>query len=166
MVDAISTAPVAGRWQPDDRVRRNTTGRVNRRLDQAMLERVRFYAGQPRDVLDARLRELEEEWDIERWLELSASALTLGGTTAAALRGRRWLALTGLVAGFLLQHAVQGWCPPLALFRRVGVRTRQEIDTEVFALKALRGDFGHVPPGSADAGERARAALDAAGRSV
>jgi hypothetical protein len=51
------------------------------------------------------------------------------------------LVLTLAVLGFLLQHAVQGWCPPLALLRRLGVRTRREIDAEKYALKALRGDF-------------------------
>ncbi|HEV2173318.1 MAG TPA: hypothetical protein VGR71_07115, partial [Nitrospira sp.] len=48
------------------------------------------------------------------------------------------------VAGFLLQHAVQGWCPTISLFRRLGVRTTQEIDHERYALKALRGDFSRV----------------------
>jgi hypothetical protein len=43
--------------------------------------------------------------------------------------------------GFLLQHAVQGWCPPLPLLRRLGVRTADEINEERYALKALRGDF-------------------------
>jgi hypothetical protein len=56
--------------------------------------------------------------------------------------GRRRLLLLPLgVALFLLQHGLQGWCPPLALFRRRGVRTRREIDLERYALKALRGDF-------------------------
>lgn len=41
----------------------------------------------------------------------------------------------------LFQHATQGWCPPLPLFRRMEKRTRNEIDVEKFAMKALRGDF-------------------------
>ena len=56
-------------------------------------------------------------------------------------RDRRWFLLPGAVAGFLLQHAVQGWCPPLPVLRRLGVRTADEINQERFALKALRGDF-------------------------
>jgi hypothetical protein len=35
----------------------------------------------------------------------------------------------------------QGWCPPLTVFRRLGVRTRREIDLERYAIKALRGDL-------------------------
>jgi hypothetical protein len=47
---------------------------------------------------------------------------------------------------FLVQHAVQGWCPPLVVLRRRGVRTRREIEEERYALKALRGDFSGLPP--------------------
>jgi hypothetical protein len=54
------------------------------------------------------------------------------------------LALPVVVLGFLLQHAVQGWCPPIALFRRIGIRTRREIDAEKHALRVLRGDFDDV----------------------
>jgi hypothetical protein len=69
----------------------------------------------------------------------------------------------GVVLPFLFQYAVQGWCPPVPLFRRIGVRTRGEIDGEKFALKALRGDFGSVPPKTeADGGTRASAALEGA----
>jgi hypothetical protein len=49
-----------------------------------------------------------------------------------------------VVAGFLLQHALQGWCPPLPVLRRLGVRTADEINQERYALKALRGDFAQA----------------------
>jgi hypothetical protein len=45
--------------------------------------------------------------------------------------------LPGVVLSFLLQHALQGWCPPLPILRRMGVRTRGEIDQEKYELKAL-----------------------------
>lgn len=38
-------------------------------------------------------------------------------------------------------HAVQGCCPPVPLLRRLGLRTREEIERERYALKALMGDF-------------------------
>jgi hypothetical protein len=37
-------------------------------------------------------------------------------------------------APFLLQHGLQGWCPPLPVLRRLGVRTQREIDAEKYAL--------------------------------
>jgi len=49
--------------------------------------------------------------------------------------------LPAVVGTFLLQHAVQGWCPPLTVFRRLGFRTAGEIARERYALKAMRGDF-------------------------
>ena len=65
-----------------------------------------------------------------------------------------------------LQHAVQGWCPPLAVWRRLGVRTQSEIDEERYALKALRGDFRDVrPPSEGDGWLEVREACRAARRS-
>ncbi len=58
---------------------------------------------------------------------------------------RRFALVPLVVGGFLLQHAVQGWCPPLPIFRRHGVRTQTEIDYERYALKALRGGFRQLP---------------------
>ena len=63
----------------------------------------------------------------------------------AASGDRRWLVLPGIVAAFLFQHAVQGWCPPLPLLRRLGFRTATEIGQERYALKALRGDLAAIP---------------------
>jgi hypothetical protein len=65
------------------------------------------------------------------------------------------LVVPGVVLPFLFQHAVQGWCPPLPVLRRLGVRTREEIDREKYALQVLRGDFANIH-GSADAEHAAR----------
>jgi hypothetical protein len=54
------------------------------------------------------------------------------------------LILPGVVAAFLLQHAIQGFCPPLPVLRALGYRTDREIETERNALKAARGDFDAV----------------------
>lgn len=78
---------------------------------------------------------------MERWLETNASALAFTGTVLGLALSRKWLALPLIVTGFLFQHAVQGWCPPLPVLREMGVRTRGEIDREKYALKILRGDF-------------------------
>jgi len=46
--------------------------------------------------------------------------------------------------GFLLQHGLQGWYPPLPLSRRQGVRTKEETLRERNLLKALRGDYDSI----------------------
>jgi hypothetical protein len=128
-----------------DRVRANTDPTVLRQIDEGIEERVRFYSAQPREVITRRIEELEREWDIERWLQTNASALALSGVLLSVGLSRKWLLLTTGALGFLFQHAVQGWCPPVPVLRRLGVRTQREIDREKYALKVLRGDFKDIP---------------------
>lgn len=123
-----------------ERARRQTSAAGNERIDKQILENLKSYR-KNNDGIAARIRELDREWDIERRLQMNAAALALTGTVLGAFVNRRWLILPAVVASFLMQHAVQGWCPPLPFFRRFGVRTRPEIDREKYALKALRGDF-------------------------
>ncbi len=115
-----------------------------RRIRAEMELRLERLAGH-RAAIDRRLDELDREWDVERVLEANAAALALAGTALGAFHDRRWLALPAVVTGFLLQHAVQGWCPPVPLFRRLGIRTAAEIQAEKAALLAMREDWG-VPP--------------------
>ncbi|MGN6555346.1 MAG: hypothetical protein ACTHLW_16690 [Verrucomicrobiota bacterium] len=125
----------------EDRVRANTKTEINEELDRELEQRLRFYAVQPRAVLSDRIEELDREWDIERALETNAAAVGLAGVLLGMTASRKWFVLPAIVSGFLFQHALQGWCPPLPLFRRMGVRTRIEIEQERYALKLLRGDF-------------------------
>ena len=113
-----------------DRVRRNTPPQINWRIDTLTECSVREHLAAGPDAIRQRLQSLDREWDIERVLQTLAPSLILKGIALSALRDRRWLLLPAAVAGFLLQHAVQGWCPPLPLLRRMGVRTRTEIDRE------------------------------------
>jgi hypothetical protein len=134
-----------------DRVRSSTHPEVQARLDRDLADRLERLPEQGRDAINLRLFELDRESDIERLLEANASALALTGVILGATVGRRWLLLPAVVLPFLLQHAIQGWCPPVGLFRRFGVRTRAEIDAERYALKALRGDFDGLAGGRPDA---------------
>lgn len=124
-----------------NRVRKNTSRNALLKIDRQIEDNIRFYSDQPAFVISKRIRELDAEWSIERWLEANASALAFSGTLLGLTVSKKWLAVPLVITGFLFQHAVQGWCPPMPLLRRKGVRTRGEIDREKFALKALRGDF-------------------------
>jgi hypothetical protein len=120
------------------RVASNTTPAIKRRIQAEMEARVAALAAQGDAAITARLEALDKEWDIERCLETGASSLTLIGTILGATVNKKWFWLPGGVAAFLLQHAIQGWCPPLPVFRRLGVRTADEINQERIALKALK----------------------------
>lgn len=121
----------------------HTSEDVNRKIRQETDENVRFYAKHP-EFIPGRLEELEEEWDIERTLITNASVLSLSGIVMSLLADRRFVILPAVVTMFLLQHALQGWCPPLTLFRRKGVRTKEEILRERNLLKAVRGDYDYL----------------------
>lgn len=128
-----------------DPVRAKTAPEILAAIDAQIEGRVRFYATQTIGAISFRLDELDREWDIERILASNASAVALTGLTLGVTVNKKWLWLTGGVLAFLFQHSLQGWCVPLSLLRRRGVRTRSEIDREKFALKALRGDFENIP---------------------
>ncbi len=124
-----------------ERVPRHTSESVNEQIHCQTRENVARYATTDDEAIQQRLSELDQEWDIERTLEANAAAAVLIGTGLGAFVDRRFFALPAVVAGFLLQHALQGWCPPLPVFLRLGFRTQTEIDQERYALKAMRGDF-------------------------
>lgn len=120
-----------------DRVRRSTNPDINRKIDLETAYSISHYKRQSRDVIERRIHELDAEWDIERVLEVNASSLALSGLLLGLTVNKKWLFLPGIVLPFLLQHGLQGWCPPLPILRRLGVRTRGEIDREKYALKPL-----------------------------
>ena len=99
------------------RVAAHTSDATGKRIHEAMEASVRACAARPGRI-PQRLRELDREWDIERALEANAATLAFSGVVLAATVDRRWLVLPGLVTAFLLQHALQGWCPPLPVLRR------------------------------------------------
>ncbi len=96
---------------------------------------------------------------MERLIETNAAALAFTGLVSGMTRNRKWLIVPSVVLPFLFQHAIQGWCPPVPVFRRLGVRARDEINREN-ALNALRGDFEKID--SMRRPEEAEDALEAA----
>lgn len=138
-----------------DRVRANTPREINEAIDTEIAATVRFYVDKTDYEISKRIEDLDHEWDIERYIEANAAIFSFIGVVLGLKKNRNWFILTVLVSIFLLQHAVQGWCPPVSVFRRFFIRTRKEIEAEKYALKALRGDFEMVSfqeSGTASAG--------------
>jgi len=123
------------------RVSMNTSDSVNQHIRERTSQTVTGLASAGPDAINERLRELDQEWDVERAIEANASTLALAGLLLGVTVNRKWLLLPGVITVFLFQHAIQGWCPPVPVLRRLGVRTSAEINEERYALKALRGDF-------------------------
>jgi hypothetical protein len=126
-----------------DRVRRHSSERMNAKVDAGLRASVR--RSLTPDGARAQLALLDREWDVDR--AVMASFAVLGGLTFAlglrSVRARRkangWLLLFGTQLGFLLFHAVYGWCPPVPVLRRLGFRTAREIEAERHALAARLG---------------------------
>jgi hypothetical protein len=114
--------------------------KLNQRIQRETQQRIARLAGHPEQIHE-RLRELDREWDIERCLETGSATLTLTGLILGATVNKRWLWLSATVQAFFMQHALQGWCPPLPVFRALGIRTQREIEAERHALKALLGEY-------------------------
>jgi hypothetical protein len=123
------------------RVERSTAESLNERIAAQTASAVAKFERASREEISRRIEELDREWDIERTLEANAATLAFTGAALALTVNRKFAWMSAVVTGFLLQHALQGWCPPVPLFRRAGVRTQREIAEEKTALRILRGDF-------------------------
>jgi hypothetical protein len=133
-----------------DRVRDHTSQRVNQRITRAIQQSVDRCTREGRDAIITRLSELDREWDIDR--VVMANFAIIGGAAYAggleryahhslfARRRKGLLYLVGAQLGFLMMHAAIGWCPPVAVWRRFGVRTKAEIEVERAALLAALDD--------------------------
>jgi hypothetical protein len=144
------------------RVADNTSDEANEAIREKTDQSVTHFAATDPRQIGQRLEELDQEWDVERTLQANAATVVLVGTALGIFVDRKFLALPALVGGFLLQHSLQGWCPPLPIFRNLGIRTQQEIAQERYALKAVRGDFrtaydANNPSGGGRAHEALRA---------
>jgi hypothetical protein len=139
-VDTLADPPA----KSDGRLPVAARPRATERIQARTLHDVACYFGASDEALTERISELEREWALESVLEAKAASMVLLGLALATV-DRRFLLLPVAAAGFLLQHALQGWCPPLPLLRRLGLRTATEIGQEILALRILRGDFIEQP---------------------
>ncbi|WP_394836368.1 DUF2892 domain-containing protein [Pendulispora rubella] len=136
----MQTMPENRLDEPADRVRAHTAPTVNRQLDRLTQANIDASIRGGRDAVIRRIAELDHEWDIDR--AMMANFAIAGGSVLAVgivrytrkpfLQPRRkgLLYFFGAQLGFLLLHAVAGWCPPASLFRRLGFRTKAEIENE------------------------------------
>ena len=138
-------------------------GRAEDRIRRQLEVNVAYYARRL-DRIEERLRDLEREWDVERTVAVGAGVATLAGLVLGIFK-KKWALLPVGAAALLIAHSADGCCDRLPVLRCLGVRTRKEIEQERYALKALRGDFSGVSPGSgADPEANATGAIEAVER--
>jgi hypothetical protein len=115
------------------------------RIQARTLHDIARHVGTDDATLTQRIHELEQEWDVDRAVEAHAGTICLLGLTLGVTVDRRFLALPFAVASFLLLHAIARRYPPMPVMRRIGIRTKAEIQQEILALRILRGDFIERP---------------------
>lgn len=123
------------------RVFMRTDPKINAEIRNHTIRTLNIFKNCNETEISERIRMLNQEWDIERVLEASAAALMLVSSYLGIKTSKLCFLITGTIGAFMVQHALQGWCPPLPLVRKWGVRTAEEIHAEKTALKIMRGDF-------------------------
>lgn len=106
------------------RVRTHTSRHAQQEIEWATQTNVARYGAAGADAIGERLQALDREWDVERSVELNMAIVVLAGTVLGTFVDRRWYALPAVASGFMVQHVLQGWCPPVPVLRRRGVRYR------------------------------------------
>jgi hypothetical protein len=145
-----------------DRIRRLTFKQDLERIDNRTRDTIREYAGRDKAAISRRLTELDSEWPVERALMAGAGFFVWLGLALGATVNRRLRAVSVAAGAMLLIFALFGWAPPVLIMRRLGLRTRREIDGERIALKILRGDFDGLGEGQPDQEARIERAMKAA----
>lgn len=123
------------------RVNEHSRPEHNARIARETRARIEVLRARGPVAIHERLEQLDREWDIERVLEAQASSLVVLGTLLGKTVHRGFFALPAIVGAFLLQHALHGWCPPVPLFRALGVRTPREIEDERHELLRIQREF-------------------------
>ncbi|HKP98401.1 MAG TPA: DUF2892 domain-containing protein [Fibrobacteria bacterium] len=127
-----------------DRVRRLTFRRDLERIDSRTRDSIQRHADQGKDAITLRLAELDREWPVDRALMAGAGSFVWLGLILGTTAKRRLYGISAAAGAVLLAYAFFGWAPPVLILRRLGFRTRNEINLERIALKVLRGDFDAI----------------------
>ncbi len=109
-------------------------------------KQVAYYAQHPEEI-DTRLAQLDHEWDSAQAAAAASVGMSLASLASAFTRRGRWAVLpfTALQAVLVKQAFLTGDSALTRFAGHCGLRTRRQIESERYALKALRGDFQNLP---------------------
>lgn len=123
-----------------ERVESNTSEAHREELDQQLRETISRYRNADRQQIDKRIAELDQEWDVERMIEVEAPLMIGLGAGLGLLRSPKWFGLSAAAAVMVILHNTRGWYPLLPIFQRMGIRSQNDIEQERSALRVLRKD--------------------------
>ncbi|WMJ76771.1 MULTISPECIES: YgaP-like transmembrane domain [unclassified Sedimentibacter] len=124
------------------RIALNTNSATNANIKNNTLRRINIYKNSSDKILSDNIDKLNSEWDIDRIIEVRAASIVLASTIIGLTTNKKyWFMLSGTAGLFLMQHALQGWCPSVPIIRKLGIRTSEEINNEKIVYKMLRDDF-------------------------
>lgn len=119
------------------KVNNNTPEYINEEIQRRIAANIRKYQAKDEEEIKKRIEELNSEWDTERVLETNLSAIVLLSSIFGITKSKAWMLVSGTASVFMIQHALEGWCPPLSLIRHFGIRTTEEINQEKNALEKM-----------------------------
>jgi hypothetical protein len=114
--------------------------------NESLLEaRLKHVAAGGEALIAERLAELDREWSTGRTAKVGYGVMILSGVALGAATSPLWFALPAIGGLSLIQHTFSRTSWLASACRGLGFRPGPEIDHEKVALKALRGDFRHLP---------------------
>lgn len=115
----------------------HTPDYINQQIERETEASVNYYKRQGKNEIQTRINELDHEWDTERLMKVNMASIAAISALLAVRANRKWALLAGVSSAAIIQHALQGWTPAIAIFRKMGVRTVDEISREKKALQNL-----------------------------
>jgi hypothetical protein len=106
---------------------------------------VKEFSHKGKAKITERLQQIEKEMDLERVLHLNLATIALAGVALSySTEDKDWLYMPA--AAVLLLAVDTAFCltAKVPLLRRLGLRLKDEILHERYALKAFCGDFKHT----------------------
>ena len=114
--------------------------RANR---EKIAQNVSFYKANPRGI-ETRLEALDEEWSVDKVLQIFTGGASVAAFWFSLTKSRLFNIVPAILGGGAIAYGITGKSPAADLVRRLGFRTRDEIEGERMALLAVRGDFSGV----------------------
>ena len=126
----------------DLKPKETTTKEAKDKIVDRTFEIVKEFAHKGRKKITDRLREIEREADLEKIIYLNLAAIATTGAVLSYISGdKRWAIMPAAAALILGVDTLFGITSKVPFLRRLGLRLKDEILHERYALKALRGDF-------------------------